>query len=41
MLTIPQFESALMFASLILMVIVLLFNVVSRFILVKIEENIK
>ncbi len=41
MLTVPQFESALLFASLILMVIVLLFNIVSRIILVKIEENIQ
>lgn len=40
MLTIPQFESALMFASLILMVIVFIFNILSRFILIKIEERI-
>ena len=39
MLSLPMYESALMFAALLLFVVVLLFNLVSRIILRKIEEN--
>ena len=39
MLSIPLYESALMFAALILFVIILLFNAISRLVLIKIEES--
>jgi len=41
MMSVPMYDSALLFASLILLVVVLLFNVLSRIILVRIEEKIK
>lgn len=39
MLSLPMYESALMFAALLLFVVVLLFNLASRIILRRIEEN--
>lgn len=39
MLSIPLYDSALMFASFILFLIVLIFNIISRMILVRIEKN--
>jgi len=39
MLSIPLYDSALMFASFILFLIVLIFNIISRIILVRIEKN--
>lgn len=39
MASVPLYESAIMFAALILLVIVLLFNIISRVILYKVQEN--
>ncbi|MEI6817103.1 MAG: phosphate ABC transporter permease subunit PstC [Bacteroidota bacterium] len=39
MLSIPMYDSALLLASLILLMIILFFNIISRIILVKIERN--
>jgi phosphate transport system permease protein len=39
MMSVPLVESSLMFASLVLLLIVLIFNIVSRFILMKIEKR--
>ncbi len=39
MLSVPQFQSALLFASLVLMIIVILFNISSYLILTRMEEN--
>jgi phosphate transport system permease protein len=39
MLSIPQYESALMFAALTLFVIILIFNFISRIVLQKIERK--
>lgn len=41
MLSLPMYESALMFAALILFVIILLFNAVSRLVLQKVERRFK
>jgi phosphate transport system permease protein len=41
MLSIPLYDSALMLASLILLIIVLFFNIVSRVILIKVERSIQ
>ncbi len=41
MMSIPMYDSALMFAALVLLVIVLVFNVYARFILNRIERKIK
>jgi phosphate transport system permease protein len=41
MLSLPMYESALMFAALIMFVIILFFNAVSRIILQKVEKNFK
>lgn len=41
MLSIPLYDSALMFAALILLLIVLLFNIIARVFLIKIERNIQ
>ena len=41
MLSLPMYESALMFAALILFVIILLFNAVSRIVLQKVERRFK
>jgi phosphate transport system permease protein len=40
MLSIPLYDSALMFSALILFVIVLIFNVLSRIILIKVERSL-
>ena len=40
MLSIPMYDSALMFAAFVLLIIVVLFNVISRIILVKIEKRL-
>ena len=39
MASIPLYESAIMFSALILMVIVLIFNILSRVILYRIQKN--
>jgi len=39
MLSLPQYEAALMFAALILFVVILLFNLLSRAILYRIEKK--
>jgi len=39
LLTIPLYDSALLFASLVLLVVVLFFNILSKIILIKIEKN--
>lgn len=41
MLSIPLYDSALMLASLILLIIVLFFNIISRVILIKVERSIQ
>jgi phosphate transport system permease protein len=41
MLSLPMYESALMFAALVLFVIILVFNAVSRFVLQKVEQRFK
>lgn len=41
MLSIPMYDSALMFAALVLLIIVVLFNIVSRMILTRIEKKLK
>ena len=41
MLSVPLYDSALMFAALILLIIVLLFNIIARAFLIKIERNIQ
>jgi phosphate transport system permease protein len=41
MLSLPKYESALMFAALVMFVIILLFNAVARIILQKVEERFK
>jgi phosphate transport system permease protein len=41
MLSIPHYDSALMLAALILLVVILVFNVVSRLILVRVERSIR
>lgn len=41
MLSLPMYESALMFAALILFVIILFFNAISRVVLQKVEKNFK
>jgi phosphate transport system permease protein len=41
MLSLPKYESALMFAALVMFVIILIFNAVSRIVLQKVEENFK
>jgi phosphate transport system permease protein len=40
MLSIPMYESALMFAALLLFIIILLFNIISRLILVRLERGL-
>ncbi|MDR1273990.1 MAG: phosphate ABC transporter permease subunit PstC [Odoribacteraceae bacterium] len=40
MLSLPSYEAALMFAALILFVVVLLFNLISRVILYRVEKNV-
>jgi phosphate transport system permease protein len=39
MASIPLYESAIMFAALLLLLLVLLFNILSRVILYRIEKN--
>jgi phosphate transport system permease protein len=41
MLSLPMFESALMFAAFTMFIIILIFNTISRIILQKVEKNIK
>lgn len=41
MLSIPLYDSALMFAALILLIIILIFNSIARLVLIKIERNIQ
>lgn len=41
MLSIPMYDSALMFSALLLMLVVIVFNVVSRLILIRVERNIR
>jgi len=41
MLSLPKYESALMFAALVMFVIILIFNAVSRVVLQKVEEKFK
>ena len=41
MMSIPRYDSALMFAALILMLVVLVFNLGARFILVRVERKIE
>jgi phosphate transport system permease protein len=41
MLSIPLYDSALMLASLVLLLVILIFNVLSRMILVRVERNIR
>ena len=41
MLSIPLYDSALMLAALILLLVVLVFNVLSRMILVRVERSIR
>ena len=41
MLSLPKYESALMFATLVMFVIILIFNAVSRVVLQKVEEKFK
>ncbi len=41
MLSIPMYDSALMFAALVLFIIVVLFNVLSRIILSRIERKLR
>jgi phosphate transport system permease protein len=41
MLSLPMYESALMFAALLLFVIILIFNAVSRIVLQNIEKKFK
>jgi len=40
MLSIPMYDSALMFAALLLFIIIVLFNLVSRLILARLERNL-
>ncbi len=40
MLSIPRYDSALMFAALVLLVIVILFNIISRYMIHRVEKNI-
>ena len=41
MLSIPLYDSALMLSALILLLVVLFFNVISRLILIRVERNIR
>jgi len=41
MLSIPRYDSALMLASLVLLLVILIFNVLSRMILVRVEKSIR
>ncbi len=41
MMSVPLYESALMLAAFILFIVIFLFNVVSRFIIVKLEERVR
>jgi phosphate transport system permease protein len=41
MLSIPMYDSALMLSALILLIVVIFFNVISRLILIRVERNIK
>ena len=41
MLSVPLYDSALLLASLVLMLVVVFFNVVSRMILVRVERSIR
>jgi phosphate transport system permease protein len=40
MLSIPMYDSALMFAALLLFIIILLFNIISRVILARLERKL-
>jgi phosphate transport system permease protein len=40
MLSIPMYDSALMFAALLLFIIILLFNIISRVILARLERRL-
>jgi phosphate transport system permease protein len=41
MLSVPLYDSALLLASLVLLIVVLVFNVISRFILIRVERSIQ